>query len=63
MTRMSVALQAKVGSLIAHVEEMLAPDGHLLDVAATRALIEDPEVVEWMNDLRERSLLPVRRGA
>jgi hypothetical protein len=59
---LTIALQAKAGSLLAHVEEMLSPGGHPLDAEATLALLADPEITTWMDSLRDQSLLPVRRG-
>lgn len=57
-----VTVLAKLGSIVGHVDEGLEETGHPLDVAAVRALLADPEVVEWMAEMGERGLVPVKRG-
>ena len=58
----SLALMAKLGSIAGHVEEYLSPESHPFDRLALRGLIEDPEVRQFMDDMRKLALIPVRRG-
>ncbi len=55
------SLLAKVGSILAHVDEGLSDDGHHFDWAAARALMQNEEVQDWMSGMRKAALLPVRR--
>lgn len=55
------SLLAKVGSVLAHVEEGTGPDGHHYDLAAIRALLADHEVQHWMQGMRALALLPLSR--
>lgn len=59
----SASLLCKLGSIIVHMEEMLSPGGHGFDRLAAANLLKDPEVLEWLNDMRTAALLPVRRDA
>jgi hypothetical protein len=54
-------LLAKLGSVIVHVEECLSPTGHAFDLAAINSLIEDPEVQEFLKEMRLLALLPEKR--
>jgi hypothetical protein len=54
-------LLAKLGSIAAHVEEAMSIKGHPLDRYAVEALLADPDVQKWMDDMRELGLLPVPR--
>lgn len=58
----SPRLAAKVGSLIVHVDEALSPGGHEFDWTATRALLTDSEVVEWLRALQKMTLVPLKRN-
>lgn len=58
-----VRLLAKLGAIIAHVEEGAGADGHEFDWTAARSLIADREVQEWLESMRAKSLLPVVRRA
>lgn len=55
------SLLAKVGSVIAHVEEAASPEGHEFDAIAAKSLLSDPEVAAWMAAMRKLALLPARR--
>ena len=57
----SLALQAKVGSILVHVEEGLGAKGHTFDWHAIDALMGDPEVTDWLKGLRKMALLPEKR--
>ncbi len=60
---LSLGLQSKIGSIVAHAEEAMGSNGHEFDVIAIRSLLADPEVVSWMRALRSAALLPVSRAA
>lgn len=56
-----VALIAKLGSILVHVEEGLSDAGHHFDWTATRSLLSDREVQQWIEGLRAHALVPVKR--
>lgn len=62
MPILALTLQAKLGSFLVHAEEGLSAGGHEFDFVALRQLMVDPEVVEWMNILRLKGFLPVKRA-
>ena len=55
------SLLVKLGSIVRHAEEAVGPGGHGLDELTVRALLEDPDVVEWMAAMDRLGLLPVKR--
>lgn len=57
----TTSLLCKLGSIARHVEELYGPQGSSVDAAAAQALLEDPEVVEWMEEMDAVGLLPVMR--
>jgi hypothetical protein len=57
----SVSLLVKLGSIAVHADELLSPKRHHYDVAAMRTLLEDSEVVEWLQQMQEMAFLPVKR--
>ena len=57
----SLSLLCKLGSIAVHVDEALSAEGHPFDWAATRGLIEDPEVKQWIADMG--AMLPQIRNA
>lgn len=52
---------AKIGSALVHAEELLSPGGHEFDLEAFRRLMEDKEVVAWLDSGRAMAMLPVKR--
>jgi hypothetical protein len=56
-------LLVKLGSIARHVEELCGPQPHVLDQHALKALLDDPEVQEWMKAADGMALLPVLRNA
>lgn len=56
-------LHIKLGSAVVHAEEALSADGCEVDIFAFRSLLNDPEVIEWMEKARGLALLPVKRGS
>ena len=55
----SLALLAKLGSIVVHAEEMISPNGHRFDRAVFQALLGDPEVRTWLKAMTV--YLPVKR--
>lgn len=55
------SLAAKVGSIVAHVDEALSDDGHAFDVTTLRALVNLPDVREWVDALSKLALVSVKR--
>jgi hypothetical protein len=55
-------LLSKLGSIVIHTEEVLGSDGQVVDVAALKGLCEDPDVVEWLEQMGNLALLPVKRS-
>lgn len=51
----------KLASGVVHFEEWLSPQGHEFDLAALKSILADPEIVEWMKEMKALGLLPVRR--
>lgn len=58
----SLSTLTKLGSLIAHCEELLSPHGHHFDRIAMNDLLKDKEVVAWMKQMRKLALLPEPRN-
>lgn len=57
----SVGLLAKLGSIAQHIDEAASPSGHEFDITAARALLADPEVSFWLDQMDRRALLPKKR--
>jgi hypothetical protein len=51
----------KLGSLAVHTEEMISSKGHHFDRAAIQALLDDPEIREWLKEMDKLAFLPVKR--
>jgi hypothetical protein len=51
----------KLASIAVHADELLSPGGHHFDAATLKALLADPEVVGYLEQLRPLALLPVKR--
>lgn len=56
-----IRLLAKIGSILVHVEEGAGENGHHYDWAAVRSLLADREVQEWLDSMRAKALVPVKR--
>lgn len=59
--KVPIATQAKVGSILVHVEEGLSAKGHHFDWNAVESLMQDPDVVVWLDELRGLALIPEKR--
>lgn len=57
----SAALLSKLGSVIVHFLESQSEKGHQFDMIALEALLKDPEVLTWLQEMNAMSMLPVRR--
>lgn len=54
-------LLCKLGSAIAHADEAMSENGVAEDEGAFRAILSDPEVHQWLAEMWEMGLLPVKR--
>jgi len=57
----SVSVLSKLGSLAVHCEEMLSAKGHMFDRHAIAGILLDGELKEWLVQMDQRALLPVKR--
>jgi len=57
----SPALLCKLGSIAVHVDEMLSADGHAFDRVALQALMDDPDVKEWLAAMDKMAMVPRKR--
>lgn len=57
----SLTLLSKLGSIIVHTDEMIAPFGHAFDRVSLEQLMADPEVKEWLASMDKMALLPKKR--
>lgn len=62
VTAPSPSLVIKLGSIARHAEELLSIHGHDLDRESIVALLNDPEVIDWMKQADRLALLPVLRN-
>jgi hypothetical protein len=53
---------AKIGSILAHVEEFFGSGSHHFDKAAIDSLMADPDVIGWIEGMRRLALLPAPRS-
>ena len=61
MLKPSVPLLVKLGSIVVHSDELLSPSGHDFDRIALKALMDDPEVKDWLQAMGKAAMLPVKR--
>lgn len=57
----SASLLCKLGSIVVHAEELTSVTGHAFDRDALIAAMADPEVCEWLNEMRAMAMLPMKR--
>jgi hypothetical protein len=56
-------LLSKLGSIIGHVQELRSPHGdETFDGGAIDGLLRDPQVVEWLADMRALAMIPLPRN-
>lgn len=59
--KLTAALAAKIGSILVHVDEFTSSDAHQFDLATMQALIVQPDVQDWLQQLSAMSLVPKKR--
>lgn len=59
----SAGLLAKLGSVVVHAGELFSSGGHAFDRAALNNLVTDPEVEEWLAQMRKLALIPEKRNS
>jgi len=57
----SIPILCKLGSIFAHVEELLSPKGHAFDKLELQKLLDDPEIKEWLSEMHKMALIPEKR--
>jgi len=57
----SPSLLCKLGSIMMHAAEMMAPHGHAFDRMALEQLLDDPEVRDWQKAMDAAAMLPKTR--
>ncbi len=57
----SATLLCKLGSIVAHVDEMLSTKGHHFDLEVLKHLLQDGEVKEWIKQMDALALIPEKR--
>jgi len=55
------ATLVKLGSLVVHYEEWTSGEGHELDKSAIDSLRNEPDVIQWFEEMSKMSMLPVKR--
>lgn len=58
-TKPTIALLAKLGSIVVHAEEMLSQKGHYFDKLAFEHLLKDGEIQAWLKAMGP--FIPVKR--
>lgn len=56
-----VSLLCKLASIAVHADEILGSGGHEFDRAALLSVLADPEVREWIEQMRAAALAPRKR--
>ena len=51
----------KLACIAVHADEVTSPGAHPFDADAIRGLLDDPEIVAYLEKLRPLALLPVKR--
>lgn len=57
----SLALLAKLGSLVVHIEEYMSPTGHDFDRQAILTGLQDDDLQSWLDQMTMLQFVPVRR--
>lgn len=57
----NTTLLCKLGSIVRHAQELTSPGGHEFDAIALSNLLDEADVVAWMQDMDRLALLPVLR--
>lgn len=62
MTKPSLGLLVKLGSIAVHADEILSPYREAVDVDAIKTLLDDAEVRKWLAQMSKAAFLPVKRN-
>jgi hypothetical protein len=54
-------LLVNLGSALIHAEEFLSPNGHPADRIAFLSIMKMPEIQEWIQQMNDLALLPLKR--
>ena len=57
----SLNILMKLGSIAVHADEIVMEQPLEIDRMVVKNLLEDKELQEWMKDMNEQGLLPVKR--
>ena len=57
----SATLLCKLGSAVVHADEYLSPACHDFDRIALQAVLDDPEVKEWLAQMQKLAMIPRKR--
>lgn len=57
----SASLLSKLGSIIGHMVEGVSTTGHAVDITTALSGLQDPEVADWLQGMRDLALIPLRR--
>ena len=57
----SATLLCKLGSMAVHLDEWRGDGGVQIDYTTAMLILDDPEVYEWLSDMTELGLLPLKR--
>jgi len=58
----TASVLAKLASIAVHAEEMLSADGHQFDRLALQTLLNDPEVLAFLEAGRHLAMIPEKRS-
>lgn len=61
MKEVELSLLIALGSLIVHHEEYLETE-HPIDKVAIDSIRNQPEVIEWFNEMTKSGFLPIKRS-
>lgn len=56
------ALLCKLASVTVHADELLSQNGHDFDRHALDAVLNDPDVKEWIATMTKMGMAPVKRN-
>ena len=59
---MELVLAVKIAAIIVHADELTSPEGNMdYDGPAIRSLVEDDEVIQWLETI-DPAFLPLKRS-
>ena len=56
-----LALLVKLGSIAIHLDEMLSDKMHEYDQITLQGLLQDKEVIDWLEEMDRLALIPKKR--